>query len=176
MYQHTSLHPLYSPHRTTNTHHCTALALLPTHTTVPTVQPSQNYQHTLLYLLYIPLGTYTSSDIALSSSSGSASSSISPRTAADETLNDSGMSSADCMRLSQPETDTVGQAMLCFLRYKTCSESKVQSQLVTTLNAFQYSTEVSCTLMHLSQLGTSLNTRSPQPSSINTESHYEPLR
>ena len=101
-YQHTPLYLLYSPHRPTNTHYCTYCTDLPTHTTVPTVQ---TYQHTPLYLLHTPLGTYSASDITLSSSSGRASSSISPRTAADETLNDSGISSADCMRLSQPETD-----------------------------------------------------------------------
>ena len=125
-YQHTSLYLLYSPHRPTNTHHstyCTARTDLPTHITLPTVQPSHTYQHTSLYLLYTPLGTYSASDITLSSSSGNASSSISPRTAADETLNDSGMSSADCMRLSQPETYTVVQAMLWLLRYKTCPDS-----------------------------------------------------
>jgi hypothetical protein len=72
------------------------------------------------------------------------------------------------MRLSQPETDrqtdTASQATLCFLRYTTCSESKVQSERITTLNAVHYSSEASSTLMHLSHPGTSLNTRSPTKS------------
>ena len=52
-YQHTLLYLLYSPHRTTNTHHCTyctALTELPTHITVPTV----HYSRHLLSLRHHP--------------------------------------------------------------------------------------------------------------------------